>query len=160
MRQTFAPLFFVLLLSACGGGSGTGDAGGPDLLVGTWFEQVTPVTSDNQTATFTFRADLSYTYVHTQLDPSTSSTPGCTETQTDVGTYTESGSGSTMRMGLTPIAAMSGGVVRSGCTSASDDGPGPAATPVTFAPTLYTVTATTLTFLSDSGMVASTLTRR
>lgn len=158
--RTQLVLLLALFVAACGGATGSGDAGGTDLLIGSWFEQVTPVTSDDQTVTITFRADHTYTLVHTQLHPSTSAQPGCTETQTDVGTYVESGSGSAMRLGWTADAAMSGTTVLSGCTNASDDGPGVAGTPFVTAPALYTVTASTLSILSDAGMVVSSFMRQ
>lgn len=125
-------------------------------LVGTWFAQVTDPSTDNQTATATFRADLSYTLIHTQVDSSSSTTPGCLETQTDVGTYVFGNSSGMMTLSLSPNAAMSGVVVRSGCTNATDDGM-TTGTPFPLNGT-YAISGNMLTI--GSGTSAITFTRR
>jgi hypothetical protein len=164
VRTTFVSLVSLLMLAACGGGStgtdagggGTDTGGGGGALVGTWFAQVTPVTSDNQTATLVFNADGSYSLTHSQMDSLTSADhPGCTETQADVGTYTSDATNVT----FTPTTATSGVVTYTGCMNAADNGAGPMRTPQISGAAMYTIVGTTLT-ITSMGSLGTMFTRQ
>ena len=147
-RRLVPALALLLLLGACSSPTATADP-----LVGTWFAQITPVTSDNQTQTFTFRTDRTYTAVHTQLNAAASTTnAGCTEAQTDVGTYTTNSSSGMMTLTFVPTAGMSSQVVRSGCTTASDNGTS-MTTPSSGGTVGYSIVGNTLTYVSGSSTV-------
>jgi len=146
------------LVTACSSSSAGSGGGGTDPLIGTWFSQVTPVSADNQTATLTFNADKSYTAVHTQVDPAASTTPGCTETNSDRGTFAEGGSSGALTVTFTPDPAASGQLVKSGCTNATDDGSSTGSPNLTGAST-YSVSGNTLTLQGAGTTDATVFTR-
>ena len=115
MKSRFVSLLVMFTLAGCNG------AASADALIGTWFAQVTPTTSDNQTVTVTFRADRSYSLTHTQHDSAFAPTPGCDERQDDVGSYVVNNSSGMMSLTLMPNTSTSGRVVSSGCTNPRDN---------------------------------------
>ena len=151
------------LALGCGGpaagndaGSAGSDTGGANLLIGTWFLQVT-TGPDNQSVTMTLAAGGAMTFAHSQQDSASASDhAGCLNVVTETGMY----SASAGMLTITPGAAGTSQQTYSGCTNASDNGTG-AYSGTPFAPattTAYTATATTLT-LSLGGMM-TTFTRR
>jgi hypothetical protein len=127
-----------------------------DPLVGTWFAQITPVSSDDQTETLTLTANKTFTSVHSQVNsPKAATQSGCTETVTDTGTFSDDGSIITMETN----AGASGRVIETLCPIASDDGTFIAAPLFPSLSLPYTVTDTTLTLESVDGSGATTFTR-
>jgi len=113
-------------------------------LVGTWFDQITPVISDNQTVTLTLSANGSYTLVHSQVNAMNAQTKaGCTETISDQGTWSANATNIT----ITPTAAMSGLVADTNCASAMDNGAGMPVAPIVTGTVGYTVNGNTLTVM-------------
>src|SRR5262245_9903587 len=122
IMQNFSRLssLIVLLAAACGPAPGT-DAGPPDAgtnpLFGTWSAQIT-TGAESQTGTFTFRADRTYTFVHTQMNAAAAiDHAGCLQTDTDVGTITYDATAVT----ITPNVSMSM-VSYANCLNTADNG--------------------------------------
>ncbi len=156
-----------LLLVACGGpgpsgggGGGNGGGGGPgggggggggaidnDPLLGIWADQITPVTADNQNITITF-SQSAFTLVHSEVIPTTASAhPGCYESYTDQGSYTEAAG----KLMIQVDAASSGLYADISCKNTSDDGASNR-TPVTMSGTwAYSLSGEMLTLTFPGG---------
>lgn len=135
----------VVLAGGCGPAATTASDAGPDPLIGTWFAQITPPTADDQSETFTFRADRSLTAVHSQHNSPTSMPgAGCIELVTELGTYTTSGGTLTVTAGASGTST----VTTMGCTDPTEDMTGPYAgtgsLPASGTAVPYSVTSDTL----------------
>ena len=126
LRSLIPVLFFPLVVAGCGSSSGgmVDAALAPDLtvdpLLGTWFAQITPIAADNQTATWTFNANGSYAFTHTQVNsPMAASQAGCKVTTDEGGTFTKGPGGGMPTLSVTPGAA--GQVVTTGCVNPADN---------------------------------------
>ncbi len=166
MRKNIFVLMTVgFCLAACGGGGGSGGSGGGggsggdggtgggsgssggDPLLGIWTDQITPTNAGDESVTLVF-SQGSFTLVHTQVNPaSAASKPGCSETYTDQGTFTE-GAG-TLAVEVNP--SLSGWVDDTGCPNTADNGASKQ-TPVTASGTwTYSISGTTLTLTMTGG---------
>jgi hypothetical protein len=152
-RVRFArfPLLASIGLLAASGCSGYKPNAGGDALIGTWFAQITPPSTDNQTETVTFSSNGTFTSVHSQFD--TQPNPGCTEKQVDTGTFTDDGKTLT----TTTDVSASGKITLTGCMNASDNGTSSSDPLWTSGSLSYTVTETTLSLL---GAASTTFTRQ
>jgi hypothetical protein len=131
-----------------GGSSAGGGTGGVDTLLGIWTDQVTPENTDNQSFTLVFSA-MNFTLVHTEIISSTASAkPGCTESYSDQGSYTES-AGKLMVQVDVPNSGLYADIY---CKNQSDEGPSNR-TPVTMSGTWsYSINGDTLTLTFPGGM--------
>jgi hypothetical protein len=154
-----APALLVVDVAGCGSSSNN-TSSDPGPLVGSWFAQITPITSDNQTETITFKANFTYTGVHTQVDSATAqSKAGCTETTTDNGTFSLGSSGGMSTVTLAATPATSGMSVFTNCASGADNGTGTGSV-LTTGTWVYSISGTTLTATINGSSSPTTFTKK